>query len=191
MSYSYAIIHRASRECTIVNGGPGDHVNVVVDIKPSSEERERMKIIDCYEDIETELFEDGPPYKTLRMTFTANKGSVITATYFKYKRGRVKDYVSERSRQAAFKMARFVLWCERTRNDPIMAVEDSVKTMKVGKEKADGEICVICHEEYHAEDMIGTLVCNHSYHGECVKRWMMENKNCPLCRTCAVGYEFC
>jgi len=42
--------------------------------------------------------------------------------------------------------------------------------------------CIICYTQL---DDINTIVtsCNHKYHTECINRWLINNNNCPICRT--------
>ncbi|KAI3827233.1 hypothetical protein L1987_01309 [Smallanthus sonchifolius] len=44
--------------------------------------------------------------------------------------------------------------------------------------------CPICHEDYKNGDKIGRMVkCGHEYHVDCIKRWLLIKKLCPICRT--------
>lgn len=45
--------------------------------------------------------------------------------------------------------------------------------------------CSICQEEYMEEDEVGTLHCGHSYHTACIKQWLMQKNQCPICKTAA------
>ncbi|KAK1416271.1 hypothetical protein QVD17_32068 [Tagetes erecta] len=42
--------------------------------------------------------------------------------------------------------------------------------------------CVICHEDYKADETIGTLECKHVYHEACIKTWLLVKNECPICR---------
>ena len=42
--------------------------------------------------------------------------------------------------------------------------------------------CTICLLQY-TEDTKKTTECNHTFHDECIGRWLQTNKSCPLCRT--------
>lgn len=43
--------------------------------------------------------------------------------------------------------------------------------------------CLICFEEYLAEDDVRMLECNHYFHPDCVDRWLIGHSNCcPYCR---------
>ncbi|MCE0482504.1 hypothetical protein HAX54_041315, partial [Datura stramonium] len=45
-----------------------------------------------------------------------------------------------------------------------------------------GKICAICQSEFEHEENIGTLQCGHEYHVDCVKKWLLNKKDCPMCR---------
>jgi hypothetical protein len=42
--------------------------------------------------------------------------------------------------------------------------------------------CSICLEEYKKNDNINVLKCNHIFHNNCLKMWLLNNNTCPLCR---------
>ncbi|XP_057963642.1 E3 ubiquitin-protein ligase MBR2-like [Malania oleifera] len=48
------------------------------------------------------------------------------------------------------------------------------------------EPCCICQEEYAAGDDLGTLVCGHDFHTNCIKQWLMLKNLCPICKTTAL-----
>eukprot|EP00929_Paragymnodinium_shiwhaense_P111419 TRINITY_DN7941_c0_g1_i1.p1 TRINITY_DN7941_c0_g1~~TRINITY_DN7941_c0_g1_i1.p1 ORF type:complete len:298 (+),score=24.98 TRINITY_DN7941_c0_g1_i1:112-1005(+) len=54
------------------------------------------------------------------------------------------------------------------------------------------ELCVICQSEYQLGETVETLhACGHSFHKDCLRRWLQESSHCPLCRqhagvTCVV-----
>ncbi|KAK2993429.1 hypothetical protein RJ640_004303 [Escallonia rubra] len=48
------------------------------------------------------------------------------------------------------------------------------------------EICVICQVEYEADEPIGSLQCGHEYHADCIKKWLLQENVCPLCRATAL-----
>ncbi|MFS7934391.1 putative transcription factor C2H2 family [Helianthus anomalus] len=66
------------------------------------------------------------------------------------------------------------------RNDLPKAIENVVEKSRFVNEK----------EEYRSDCMIGTLRCKHSYHEECIKKWLKRKKSsCPLCRGSAFLYQ--
>lgn len=43
--------------------------------------------------------------------------------------------------------------------------------------------CIICYEEYKANDKCRILNCKHIFHQACIDKWLLENSNtCPLCK---------
>ncbi|KAL4374966.1 hypothetical protein AHAS_Ahas05G0234600 [Arachis hypogaea] len=42
--------------------------------------------------------------------------------------------------------------------------------------------CSICQEEYEADDEIGRLTCEHKYHFQCIKQWLVHKNFCPVCK---------
>ncbi|CAI9273458.1 unnamed protein product [Lactuca saligna] len=44
--------------------------------------------------------------------------------------------------------------------------------------------CPICLEEYKNGDAIGMMErCGHGYHVDCIKKWLLMKKLCPICKT--------
>lgn len=50
-------------------------------------------------------------------------------------------------------------------------------------EEVVGEACLVCLDTFMAADVVIKLPdCGHSFHKECVSRWLMErHRSCPLC----------
>lgn len=46
-----------------------------------------------------------------------------------------------------------------------------------------GTECVICMGNIEEEDSVMTTPCHHSFHEECLSRWMEEQMICPICRS--------
>ncbi|KAE9600252.1 hypothetical protein Lal_00045625 [Lupinus albus] len=42
--------------------------------------------------------------------------------------------------------------------------------------------CTICQEEYEGGEELGRLNCEHSYHFQCIKQWLMHKNFCPICK---------
>ncbi|XP_077117399.1 RING finger protein 11-like [Ranitomeya variabilis] len=42
--------------------------------------------------------------------------------------------------------------------------------------------CVICMTEYEIGEQVIVLPCDHSFHQDCISRWLHYNPLCPLCR---------
>lgn len=43
------------------------------------------------------------------------------------------------------------------------------------------EECAICIEEL-SENVVCLNKCSHIYHKDCIKRWLLEKRSCPICR---------
>lgn len=46
--------------------------------------------------------------------------------------------------------------------------------------------CVVCQTAYMDGDTIGTLDCEHEYHQECIKTWLLFKNSCPMCKLTAL-----
>ncbi|XP_026514761.1 leukemia NUP98 fusion partner 1 [Terrapene carolina triunguis] len=45
----------------------------------------------------------------------------------------------------------------------------------------DSDPCVICHDDLHTGSII-ELHCMHSFHKECIEKWLLKKPTCPTCR---------
>lgn len=50
----------------------------------------------------------------------------------------------------------------------------------------ESDICVICQGEFEYGESIGGLHCGHKYHEQCIKTWLQQMNNCPICKATAV-----
>ena len=48
------------------------------------------------------------------------------------------------------------------------------------------DICVICQGEFEDDEFMGGLRCGHEYHVQCIKKWLRQINNCPICKATAV-----
>ncbi|KVI05790.1 Zinc finger, RING/FYVE/PHD-type [Cynara cardunculus var. scolymus] len=56
-----------------------------------------------------------------------------------------------------------------------------VKELTVNSSRID---CIVCLSEVVLGERLAMLErCGHGYHVECLKAWLKEHPNCPLCRT--------
>lgn len=46
----------------------------------------------------------------------------------------------------------------------------------------EGEKCTICLSLFEIENDVRRLPCMHLFHMDCVDRWLITNKHCPICR---------
>ena len=59
-------------------------------------------------------------------------------------------------------------------------IYDDLKISSVlSHENFNSNTCPICLET----DTEQKLKCNHSFHDECIRKWLKNNSSCPCCRT--------
>lgn len=58
--------------------------------------------------------------------------------------------------------------------------KDLLDKSKINSSK-DLAFCTICQQDIFL-DIVRTLDCLHTYHVNCIDRWFIENKKCPMCR---------
>jgi hypothetical protein len=42
--------------------------------------------------------------------------------------------------------------------------------------------CAVCLQDFVAEDRLRVMPCSHTFHQDCIFRWLRMNHVCPLCR---------
>ncbi|KAI3507577.1 hypothetical protein L1887_22565 [Cichorium endivia] len=62
------------------------------------------------------------------------------------------------------------------------------KNLRVAEycEEEEGEICVVCQDEFKSKQRVGVLQCKHQYHPRCIKEWLVRHNVCPLCKAQAL-----
>eukprot|EP00475_Leptophrys_vorax_P003928 TRINITY_DN1229_c0_g1_i2.p1 TRINITY_DN1229_c0_g1~~TRINITY_DN1229_c0_g1_i2.p1 ORF type:complete len:438 (-),score=91.52 TRINITY_DN1229_c0_g1_i2:24-1337(-) len=50
------------------------------------------------------------------------------------------------------------------------------------KESPDDSKCCVCMDQFMQGDELRRLPCFHSFHSECIDKWLVQNKICPVCR---------
>jgi hypothetical protein len=50
------------------------------------------------------------------------------------------------------------------------------------EEKKDYGTCGICLEDYQKGERTKALCCPHSFHAECIDRWLKQVASCPVCK---------
>ena len=67
---------------------------------------------------------------------------------------------------------------------PNDVIQNGLSMEIINKIKTSNEIledvCSICLNKENKEIMI--LICNHNFHSECLQKWLVRNKKCPICR---------
>uniref|UniRef100_A0A0C9QX85 RING-type E3 ubiquitin transferase n=1 Tax=Wollemia nobilis TaxID=56998 RepID=A0A0C9QX85_9CONI len=46
--------------------------------------------------------------------------------------------------------------------------------------------CSICQEEFEESEQLGTLQCGHDHHPECIRKWLLQKNECPICKSSAL-----
>ncbi|KAK8673973.1 hypothetical protein V6N13_112281 [Hibiscus sabdariffa] len=52
---------------------------------------------------------------------------------------------------------------------------------------AEAEQCCICQEDYAEGDELGKLDCGHDFHFNCIKPWLVQKNQCPICKKTALA----
>lgn len=68
---------------------------------------------------------------------------------------------------------------------------DKLETVEyMAKDGVNAE-CVICLETFEDDERVLELPCKHLYHGDCIRKWLIERKKiCPICkRDVSVGID--
>lgn len=60
-------------------------------------------------------------------------------------------------------------------------------TQLAGAEDEDSSLgpdtaCAVCLGEYEDDELVATLPCGHSFHRDCIQRWLRHEGSCPQCR---------
>jgi hypothetical protein len=48
--------------------------------------------------------------------------------------------------------------------------------------RAPAAECAVCLQDFVAEDRLRVMPCSHTFHQDCIFRWLRMNHVCPLCR---------
>ena len=49
------------------------------------------------------------------------------------------------------------------------------------EKKIPGYECLICLDEFNQGQKIIMIKCGHIYHKNCIDKWFLKKKTCPLC----------
>ncbi|KAL1299574.1 hypothetical protein HN51_044123 [Arachis hypogaea] len=47
----------------------------------------------------------------------------------------------------------------------------------------EADSCIICQDEYKNKEKIGVLRCEHEYHADCLRKWLIVKNVCPICKS--------
>ncbi|CAI9777261.1 unnamed protein product [Fraxinus pennsylvanica] len=70
-------------------------------------------------------------------------------------------------------------------NGVVPATDNSIKSLKRKRIQDyinDGESCSICLNEFSQGSEVTCMPCSHSFHCNCIDKWLRKNHTCPLCR---------
>ncbi|PON35062.1 43kDa postsynaptic protein [Trema orientale] len=62
------------------------------------------------------------------------------------------------------------------------ASKASIEAMPRVEVPEDGGECVICLEEFELGRVAREMPCKHSFHGDCIEKWLKIHGSCPVCR---------
>ncbi|KAK8339659.1 hypothetical protein V6Z12_A08G049600 [Gossypium hirsutum] len=81
-------------------------------------------------------------------------------------------------------LAESVLGFESSNHGMVPAKESLVKEMvrMVRVEDGEEEDCMICLEELEVGFYASRMPCSHTFHGDCIEKWLKQSHYCPLCR---------
>ncbi|XP_027356256.1 probable E3 ubiquitin-protein ligase ZFP1 [Abrus precatorius] len=54
---------------------------------------------------------------------------------------------------------------------------------EANSDEQEADICIICQDEYKNQDKIGILRCEHEYHADCLRNWLLVKNVCPICKS--------
>ena len=61
---------------------------------------------------------------------------------------------------------------------------DNLPNIKYSKGKNnESKQCIICMEEFKEREKVKLLPCAHIFHNNCIKQWLLKEKNCPFCKS--------
>ena len=61
---------------------------------------------------------------------------------------------------------------------------DKLPTKKY-RQRIDGDNnkCIICMEEFEEKERVKYLPCEHLFHHDCIRQWLLKEKSCPYCKS--------
>ncbi|KAL9241255.1 hypothetical protein vseg_015386 [Gypsophila vaccaria] len=68
----------------------------------------------------------------------------------------------------------------------IKMIEDHLRTKTHVDRSEDTDLCSICLNEFEEGSCVGVLDCGHEFHRQCIKKWLVINNVCPLCKSTGV-----
>ena len=62
-------------------------------------------------------------------------------------------------------------------------IDKNIETFDV----PDNNTCSICLCELEEGDWVGDIPCDHLFHKDCLKEWLVKNNHCPICRMTGIA----
>ncbi|XP_039835604.1 E3 ubiquitin-protein ligase SIRP1-like isoform X2 [Panicum virgatum] len=85
----------------------------------------------------------------------------------------IYDIQSSRSRSPSRNRARLA-----ASSDAVLGLQE----VGSGAGTPAAEECAVCLQDFVAEDKLRAMPCSHTFHQDCIFRWLEVNHVCPLCR---------
>lgn len=57
-----------------------------------------------------------------------------------------------------------------------------ITTQKYSTTEKNYDLCTICTESFHNDDLVTVLNCAHIFHPNCIIEWGHYNPHCPVCK---------
>jgi hypothetical protein len=67
------------------------------------------------------------------------------------------------------------------------AHEITTRVIRIGdnhRSSYSNSVCSICLDGYRRRERIAILLCGHTFHNRCIKRWIKRENKCPECKQC-------
>ena len=68
-----------------------------------------------------------------------------------------------------------------TKNNILNSLNENI-LKDVRNLNGENKKCIICQDEYINDDRVIYLPCFHFFHKGCIKRWLRNNSECPICK---------
>eukprot|EP01029_Cantina_marsupialis_P012923 TRINITY_DN2861_c0_g1_i2.p1 TRINITY_DN2861_c0_g1~~TRINITY_DN2861_c0_g1_i2.p1 ORF type:complete len:272 (-),score=55.07 TRINITY_DN2861_c0_g1_i2:126-941(-) len=62
------------------------------------------------------------------------------------------------------------------------SVLDNLPQIKYVSKDNRQDMCVICLEPYKEDDLLTQLPCYHNFHPDCIREWLGDHPDCPMCK---------